>query len=88
MARSRAYAIGIVSLVGALAAGYLLTLSAEPARDFFALAQPDLLDGLIMIVTTIAGIRIMVLAGLSPYPRLPQAARPEVIEAAEEPPSG
>ena len=44
MSASRAYAVGIVSLVGALAAAYLGTLSAEPARDFFALARPDLLD--------------------------------------------
>ncbi len=72
MAASRSYAIGIVALVGALGAAYLGTLSAEPARDFFALAQPDLLDALIMIVATIAGIRLMAWAGLSPYPHPPQ----------------
>jgi magnesium-transporting ATPase (P-type) len=74
MSTSRAYAIGIVSLVGALGAGYLLTLSAEPARDFFALARPDLIDAVIVVVTVVAGIRLMALAGLSPY------ARPRQLE--------
>jgi magnesium-transporting ATPase (P-type) len=88
MAASRAYAIGIVSLVGALGAAYLGVLSAEPARDFFALARPDLLDAVIMIVATVAGIRLMAWAGLSPYPHLPEPAPPERIEAGEDPPSG
>ncbi len=75
MSESRAYAVGILSLVGALAAAYLGTLSAEPARDFFALARPDLLDAVIMIVSTIAGIRLMAFAGLSPYAHPAQADR-------------
>ena len=82
MSASRAYAVGIASLVGALAAAYLGTLSAEPARDFFALAKPDLLDAVIIVVTTVAGIRLMAWAGLSPYPQPPQE------KAAEPPPSG
>jgi cation-transporting P-type ATPase E len=73
MQASRTYAIGILSLVGVLAAGYLGTLSAEPARDFFALSRPNPLDGLIMIVSAVAGIRVMAWARLSPYPRRPQA---------------
>ncbi len=76
MSNSRAYAVGILSLVGALAAGYLGTLSAEPARDFFALAAPDLLDAVIMVVATVAGIRVMAWAGLSPYAHPPQQAPP------------
>jgi P-type E1-E2 ATPase len=86
MSASRSYAIGIVSLVGALAAAYLGTLSAEPARDFFALARPDLLDALIMIVATVAGIRLMAWAGLSPYPHPPQSAPPASVEAGDPPP--
>ena len=86
MSASRSYAIGIGALVGALAAAYLGTLSAEPARDFFALAQPDLLDALIVIVATIAGIRLMAWAGLSPYPHPPQTAPPEQVEAGDQPP--
>jgi magnesium-transporting ATPase (P-type) len=81
MSESRAYAVGILSLVGALAAAYLGTLSAEPLRDFFALARPDLLDAVIMIVSTVAGIRLMAFAGLSPYPHPAQA-----IVAVEPPP--
>ncbi len=76
MSASRSYAVGIIALVGALSAAYLGTLSAEPARDFFALARPDLLDAIIMIVTAIAGIRLMAWAGLSPYAHPPQAAPP------------
>jgi cation-transporting P-type ATPase E len=76
MSNSRAYAVGILSLVGALAAGYLGTLSAEPARDFFALAPPDLLDAAIMVVASVAGIRVMALTGLSPYPHPPQQPPP------------
>ncbi len=72
---SRAYAVGIASLVGALAAAYLGTLSAEPARDFFALAKPDLLDAVIIVLATVAGIRLMAWAGLSPYPHPPQEKR-------------
>jgi cation-transporting ATPase E len=79
---SRAYALGIASLVGALAAAYLGTLSAEPSRDFFALAKPDLLDALIIVLATVAGIRLMAWAGLSPYPHPPQEKAPEP------PPSG
>ena len=86
MAASRSYAIGIASLVGALGAAYLGTLSAEPARDFFALARPDLLDALIIIVATVAGIRLMAWAGLSPYPHPPQTALPESVEAGDPPP--
>jgi len=82
----RAWAMGIGALVGALGAAYLGTLSAEPARDFFALAQPDLLDALIMIVATVAGIRLMAWAGLSPYPHPPQTAPPEQVEAGDQPP--
>jgi cation-transporting P-type ATPase E len=73
MSESRAYAVGIASLVGALAAAYLGTLSAGPAREFFALAKPDLLDAVIIVVTTVAGIRLMAFAGLSPYPQPPEA---------------
>jgi magnesium-transporting ATPase (P-type) len=83
MSASRSYAIGIVSLVGALAAAYLLTLSAEPARDFFALSRPDLLDALIMLVATVAGIRLMTWGGLSPYPRLPPTAPPASLETGD-----
>jgi len=86
MSASRSYAVGIVTLVGALAAAYLITLSAEPARDFFALARPDLIDAAIIVASTVAGIRLMAWAGLSPY------ARPRELEAGEagaaEPPSG
>jgi cation-transporting P-type ATPase E len=91
MSASRHYAVGILALVGALSAAYLGTLSAEPARDFFALARPDLLDALIVIVTTIAGIRLMAWAGLSPYANPPQA-QPAAVAAPGEtdtlPPSG
>jgi cation-transporting P-type ATPase E len=76
MSASRPYAIGILSLVGVLGAAYLGTLSAEPARDFFALARPDLLDAVIMVVATVAGIRVMAWTGLSPYARPPQQAPP------------
>ena len=85
MSASRAYAVGIASLVGALAAAYLGTLSAGPVRDFFALARPDLLDALIMILATVSGIRLMAWAGLSPYPQPPQTAPPEGIEAGAPP---
>jgi cation-transporting P-type ATPase E len=84
MSASRSYAAGIVSLVGALAAGYLVTLSAAPAREFFALAKPDLLDAVIIAVTAVAGIRLMAWAGLSPYPDPPQAK----ATPTEPPPSG
>jgi cation-transporting P-type ATPase E len=84
MSASRAYAVGILSLVGALAAAYLGTLSAEPARDFFALARPDLLDAVIMIVATVAGIRVMAWAGLSPYGGPPQQAPPPGPQAIPE----
>jgi cation-transporting ATPase E len=86
MTASRSYAIGIGSLVGTLAATYLGTLSAGPARAFFALAKPDLLDAVIIVLTTVAGIRLMAWAGLSPYAHPPQAlarAGPH-----EPPPSG
>ncbi len=85
MAASRSYAAGIVSLVGALAAAYLVTLSAAPAREFFALAKPDLLDAVIIAVTTVAGIRLMAWAGLSPYPDPPQA---KAAPTEPPPPSG
>ena len=76
MTASRPYAIGILALVGALGAGYLGTLSFEPARDFFALSTPDLLDAAIMVLATVAGIRVMAFAGLSPYAHPPQSAPP------------
>jgi cation-transporting P-type ATPase E len=92
MSASRAYAVGILSLVGVLAAAYLGTLSAEPARDFFALARPDLLDAAIMVVATVAGIRLMAWAGLSPYARPPQTVLPTPPEPSADdaatPPSG
>jgi magnesium-transporting ATPase (P-type) len=89
MSASRRYAVGIIALVGALSAAYLGTLSAEPARDFFALAQPDLLDAVIMIVATIAGIRLMAWAGLSPYTHPPQARPVDAPGETETlPPSG
>jgi cation-transporting P-type ATPase E len=80
MSASRSYAVGIASLVGALAAAYLGTLSAGAARDFFALAKPDLLDAVIIVLAAVAGIRLMAWAGLSPYPHPPQE------QAAEPPP--
>ena len=64
-----AYAVGIASLVGALAAAYLGTLSAGPARDFFALAKPDLLDAVIIVVTTRRRHPADGVGGLSPYPQ-------------------
>jgi len=81
MSASRAYAVGIASLVGALAAAYLGTLSSAAARDFFALAKPDLLDAVIIVLATVAGIRLMAWAGLSPYPHPPQE------QAADPPPA-
>jgi cation-transporting P-type ATPase E len=87
MTESRPYAIGILALVGTLGAGYLLTLSFEPARDFFALAAPDLLDAVIMLLATIAGIRVMALAGLSPYAHPPQSAAPPAPPQIEPPAS-
>ena len=89
MSASRHYAVGILALVGALSAAYLGTLSAEPARDFFALARPDLLDAIIILVTTIAGIRLMAWAGLSPYAHPPQAKPVDAPDETEPlPPSG
>jgi magnesium-transporting ATPase (P-type) len=85
MTASRPYAIGILALVGTLGAGYLLTLSFEPARDFFALAPPDLLDAVIMVLATIAGIRVMAFAGLSPYAHPPQSAPPPAPPQIEPP---
>ena len=76
MTASKPYAIGILALVGTLGAGYLLTLSFEPARDFFALSAPDLLDAVVMVIATIVGIRVMALAGLSPYAHPPQSVPP------------
>jgi cation-transporting P-type ATPase E len=80
MTASRPYAIGILVLVGALGAAYLGTLSFAPARDFFALSPPDLLDAVIMVLATVAGIRLMALAGLSPYAHPPQSAPPPQAE--------
>jgi hypothetical protein len=91
MSASRSYAVGIIALVGALSAAYLGTLSAEPARDFFALARPDLLDAVIIIAATIGGMRLMAWGGLSPYAHPPQAAPPAVDAPGETntlPPSG
>ena len=87
MTASKPYAIGILALVGVLGAAYLGTLSFEPARDFFALSAPDLLDAVIMVLATVAGIRVMALAGLSPYAHPPQSAPPPAPEA-EPPASG
>jgi hypothetical protein len=87
MTASKPYAIGILALVGALGAAYLGTLSFEPARDFFALSAPDLLDAVIMVLATLAGIRVMALAGLSPYAHPPQSAPPPAPEP-EPPASG
>jgi cation-transporting P-type ATPase E len=87
MTNSRPYAIGILALVGTLGAGYLLTLSFEPARDFFALSAPDLLDAVIMVVATVAGIRVMAFAGLSPYAHPPQSAPPPAPPQLEPPAS-
>jgi cation-transporting P-type ATPase E len=87
MTASKPYAIGILALVGALAASYLGALSFEPARDFFALSTPDLLDAVIMVLATVAGIRVMALAGLSPYAHPPQSAPPPQPEP-EPPASG
>ena len=87
MSASKQYAIGILTLVGALAASYLGALSFEPARDFFALSTPDLLDAVIMVLATVAGIRIMALAGLSPYAHPPQSAPPPQPEPEPEQPA-
>jgi P-type E1-E2 ATPase len=81
MTASKPYAIGILALVGALAAAYLGALSFEPARDFFALSPPDLLDAVIMVAATLVGMRVMALAGLSPYAHPPQSAPPPQPEA-------
>jgi hypothetical protein len=88
MTESKPYAIGILALVGALGAGYLGALSFEPARDFFALSPPDLLDAVIMVLATVAGIRVMALAGLSPYAHPPQSAPPPPAPEPEPPASG
>src|SRR5436305_1199833 len=50
MTASKPYAIVILALVGTLGAAYLGTLSCDPARDFFALSAPDLLDAVIMVL--------------------------------------
>jgi magnesium-transporting ATPase (P-type) len=86
MTASKPYAIGILALVGVLGGSYLGALSFEPARDFFALSTPDLLDAVIMVLATIVGIRVMALAGLSPYAHPPQSAPPPPPEPEAEPP--
>jgi hypothetical protein len=87
MTASRPYAIGILALVGTLGAAYLGTLSFEPARDFFALSTPDLLDAVIMLLATVVGIRAMAFAGLSPYAHPPQSAPPPAPPQLEPPPA-
>jgi len=88
MTASKPYAIGILALVGTLGAAYLGVLSFEPARDFFALSAPDLLDAVIMVIAAVAGIRLMAFAGLSPYAHPPQSAPPPAPPQIEPPASG
>ena len=67
MQASRSYAVAVLTLVTLLGVGYLLVLSSEAMRDFFALDRPDLIDVLIIVLASGFGIWLLARLRLSPY---------------------
>jgi hypothetical protein len=67
MQASPSYAAAVLSLISALAAGYLLVLGSSAGRDFFALARPGFIDAFVMIAASLGGMWLMARVGLSPF---------------------
>ena len=67
MQASPSYAAAVLSLISALAAGYLLVLGSSAGRSFFALARPGFIDAFVMIAASGGGMWLLARVGLSPF---------------------
>ena len=67
MQASRRHTAFVLGLTSALAAGFLTVWSWGAARDFFALSQPSVWLGLVVVVVFIAAVWLLSKFGLSPY---------------------
>ena len=76
MQTSRAYAITVSVMVGALALGYLAVLASPSLRDFFALSQLGFVDWLVVAGVVALAIQVLGRIGMSPIPRRPATERP------------
>ncbi len=80
MRADRRHTAFVLGLTTALAAGFLVTWSWPPARDFFALSQPSVWIGLVVIADFVASVWLLAKLGLSPYAserKKPPAALPQ-----------
>jgi cation-transporting P-type ATPase E len=76
MQTSRAYAITVSVMVGALAVGYLAVLASPSLRDFFALSRLGFVDWLVVAGVVALAIQVLGRIGMSPIPRRPATERP------------
>ena len=67
MQASKRHTAFVLGLTTALAAGFLTLWSWSPARDFFALSQPSVWLGVVVIGVFVASVWLLSKLGLSPY---------------------
>jgi cation-transporting P-type ATPase E len=67
MRASGRHTVFVLGLVSALAAGFLALWGWGPARDFFALSQPSIWLGIVVIAVFVASVWLLGKLGLSPY---------------------
>jgi cation-transporting P-type ATPase E len=67
MQASRRHTAFVLGLTTALAAGFLVIWSIPDARDFFALSQPSVWLGAVVIADFIGSVWLLAKLGLSPY---------------------
>ena len=67
MQASKRHTAFVLGLTTALAAGFLTLWSWSPAREFFALSQPSVWLGIVVIAVFVASVWLLSKLGLSPY---------------------